>query len=90
MAKASLVLPAVIPSMGVRAEEKAVSSIPRLANKFRQKKLVRPLNLSYEYTQYLLKNIAEINLLRPEVVQFGSRNKPPQLATINTPNILQL
>jgi len=50
-----------------------MSTIPKLNNKYRQKKLNRPLNMSYEYTQYLLKNIADVGSLKPEIINFGFR-----------------
>ena len=62
--------------MGVqKSSDKISSPIPKLVNKYRQKKLVRPLNFSYEYTQYLLKNITEMGSLKPEVINFGLNNK---------------
>ena len=45
--------------------------MPQVLSRYRQKKMVRPLNMSYEYTQYLLKNIQELGQLRPEVIHFG-------------------
>ena len=33
------------------------------------------MNFSYEYTQYLLKNISEMGSLRPDVINFGFANK---------------
>lgn len=56
-----MALNSVIPSiMGLKmSDEKISPAIPKLNNsKYRNKKLVRPLNFSYEYTQYLLKNIS--------------------------------
>lgn len=65
--KHSLALPSVAPGTVTvgKIDEKNSSTMPKLANKFRQKKLIRPLNLSYEYTQYLLKNISDIASLQP-------------------------
>lgn len=65
--KPSLNLPSVVPSMLQigRSEEKITSLMPKLASKYRNKKIVRPTNLSYEYTQYLLKNISDLGGLRP-------------------------
>ena len=74
-------MPSVIPSiLGGKKEEESPSSMPKILNKFRQKKLVRPLNLSYEYTQYLLKNISEMGALKPEVINFGLNNKKKELS----------
>lgn len=78
VSKPSMALPPVFPSISSlsKEENKSSSGMPRFANKFRPKKLVRPLNLSYEYTQYLLKNISDIGSLRPEVLQFSYGRNP--------------
>lgn len=71
--KTSMPLPSVVPSVLNGRRNDIPSTIPKLGNKYRQKKLIRPLNLSYEYTQYLLKNISDIGGLKPEVINFGFR-----------------
>lgn len=65
--KASLALPSVAPSIWAtgKNEEKIISTIPFISSKIRQKKLVRPFNITHEYTQYLLKNIQGVGSLKP-------------------------
>jgi hypothetical protein len=73
MPKTSMPLPSVVPSILNGRKNEILSTIPKLGNKYRHKKLIKPLNLSYEYTQYLLKNIAVVGSLQPEVINFGFR-----------------
>ena len=75
--KPSLPLHSVIPSILdlKKSEDKITPQIPKFSSKYRNKKLVRPMNFSYEYTQYLLKNISEMGSLRPDVINFGFANK---------------
>jgi len=65
--KPSLALPAVAPSIWAtgKSQEKIISTIPFITNKIRQKKLVRPFNITHEYTQYLINNIQGAGSLKP-------------------------
>lgn len=53
--------------------------MPRLVNKFRNKRFNKPMNINSEYTEYLMRNIANINSMRPEVITFNKIKKRAEL-----------
>lgn len=44
-----------------------------MSSKFRNRRYNRPVNISQEYTDYLLRNITGISSLKPEIVSFNPK-----------------
>jgi len=42
-------------------------------SKFRNKRYNRPVNISQEYTEYLMKNMTGVSSLKPEIIGFNPK-----------------
>jgi hypothetical protein len=55
-----------------------MASVPKqtIGTKYRNKRYNRPLNISHEYTEFLINNAAGLSSLRPDVINFANLRKP--------------
>jgi hypothetical protein len=74
--KESALSPSLIPTFYIGSEARE-GVLQNINTKIRNKRYNRPVSISQEYTEYLLRNITGVTSLKPEIVSFNPKISKP-------------